>query len=75
VLTGEENIWLYVTGKPEALSEEALRSLHARYRLGTGRYGWERYHTRFDLTKEPHEPNRFGWGWLCICERGAYPQL
>jgi uncharacterized protein len=61
VLTGEENIWLYFTGKLDALSEEALRSLHARYRLGMGRYGWERYHTRFDLTKEPHEPNRFGW--------------
>jgi uncharacterized protein len=61
VLTGEENIWLYFTGKLDALSEEALRSLHARYRLGTGRYGWERYHARFDLTKEPHEPNRFGW--------------
>jgi secreted PhoX family phosphatase len=26
-----------------------------------GRYGWERYHARFDLTQEPHEPNRFGW--------------
>jgi uncharacterized protein len=61
VLTGEENIWLYFTGKPEALSEEALRSLHTRYRLGMGRYGWERYHERFDLMKEPHEPNRFGW--------------
>jgi secreted PhoX family phosphatase len=61
VLTGEENIWLYFTGKLDALAEEALRSLHARYRLGTGRYGWERYHPRFDLTQEPHEPNRFGW--------------
>ena len=61
VLTGEENLWLYFTGKLEAVSEEALRSLHARYRLGMGRYGWERYHARFDLTKEPHEPNRFGW--------------
>jgi uncharacterized protein len=61
VLTGEENIWFYFAGKPETLSEEALRSLHARYRLGTSRHGWERYHARFNLIKEPHEANRFGW--------------
>jgi uncharacterized protein len=61
VLTDEENIWLYFAGKPETLSEEALRSLHARYRLGTSRHGCERYRARFKLIKEPHEANRFGW--------------
>jgi secreted PhoX family phosphatase len=24
-------------------------------------YGWARFHERFDLGKEPNEPNRFGW--------------
>jgi uncharacterized protein len=61
VLSGEENFWLYFSGKPEDLSAETLHGLHTRYRLGAGRYGWGRYHDRFDLTKEPHEPNRFGW--------------
>jgi secreted PhoX family phosphatase len=61
VLTGEENIWLYFTGKVEDVPDEALRSLHLRYRLGAGRYVWGRYHDRFDLRQEPHEPNRFGW--------------
>jgi uncharacterized protein len=61
VLTGEENIWLYFTGKVDDVADEALRRLHMRYRLGTGRYVWGRYHDRFDLRKEPHEPNRFGW--------------
>ena len=61
VLTGEENIWLYFTGKVDDVADEALRRLHMRYRLGTGRYVWGRYHDRFDLRQEPHEPNRFGW--------------
>jgi secreted PhoX family phosphatase len=59
--TGEENIGFYFTGKLDDLPDEALRGLHTRYRLGGGRYVWGRDHDRFDLRKEPHEPNRFGW--------------
>jgi hypothetical protein len=29
--------------------------------VGTGRYGWGLHYDRFDLRKEPYEPNRFGW--------------
>ena len=29
--------------------------------LGTPAYAWGKYYDRFDLTKEPNEPNRFGW--------------
>ncbi|MBI4413016.1 MAG: PhoX family phosphatase [candidate division NC10 bacterium] len=61
ILTGEENIHNYFTGKAEEMTDATLRTLHARYGVGTGRYGWGRYHDRFDLKKEPHEPNRFGW--------------
>lgn len=61
ILTGEENIHNYFTGKPDEMTDPALKTLHGRYGVGTGRYGWARYHDRFDLKKDPHEPNRFGW--------------
>lgn len=61
ILTGEENIQNYFTGKADEMTDPALRALHGRYGVGTGRYGWARYHDRFDLKKDPHEPNRFGW--------------
>lgn len=33
-----------------------------RYGIGgTGRYAYEKFDTRFDLSKEPNEPNRHGW--------------
>jgi secreted PhoX family phosphatase len=35
---------------------------HARWGMRkAGFYQWERFDTRFDATKEPNEPNRFGW--------------
>ncbi|MBI4391888.1 MAG: PhoX family phosphatase [candidate division NC10 bacterium] len=61
ILTGEENIHYYFTGRTADLANPALRALHKRYGVGAGWYGWARYHDRFDLKKEPHEPNRFGW--------------
>jgi hypothetical protein len=61
ILTGEENIQHYFTGKPEDVSDPALQTIHKRYGIGTGRYGWGRYHDRFDMKKEPNEANRFGW--------------
>jgi secreted PhoX family phosphatase len=60
-LTGEENIWLYFEGRPEDVADPALRALHERYNLGRPRYRWGRHQPRFDLRREPHEPNRFGW--------------
>ncbi|MFB3817167.1 MAG: PhoX family phosphatase [Candidatus Methylomirabilales bacterium] len=61
VLTGEENIHNYFTGKAEEMADPALQALHKRYGIGTGRYGWGAYHARFDMRQEPHEANRFGW--------------
>jgi secreted PhoX family phosphatase len=61
VLTGEENIQNYFTGKAEEVADPALQALHRRYGVGTGRYGWARFLDRFDLKKDAHEPNRFGW--------------
>jgi secreted PhoX family phosphatase len=60
-LSGEENLWLYFEGKPDEVADAGLRALHQRYGIGAARYGWGRHHGRFDLRREPHEPNRFGW--------------
>jgi len=64
ILTGEENIQNYFSGKLGAVPDTRLQAIHKRYGIGTdrGRYmSWGRYHDRFDLRKEPNEPNRFGW--------------
>lgn len=59
VLIAEENFHTYFRGDP-ARTNEARN--FARYGIrGRGRYAWARYHDRFDIGKEPNEPNRFGW--------------
>ena len=60
ILTGEENIYNYFRGKA---ADASIGELHQRYGIaGRGRYmSWGLYENRFDLAKEPHEPNRFGW--------------
>ena len=58
VLTAEENIHQYFSGTPEG--PEAAN--HARMGIaGKPRYSWGRHVDRFDVAKEPNEPNRFGW--------------
>ncbi len=65
-LSGEENIHGYFIGEEageEARGEEddpgALA--YTRYGIPGGSYAWGRFHDRFNVTKEPNEPNRFGW--------------
>ena len=57
-LTAEENFHGYFSGDPKGLPEE--KSLK-RYGVPGGWYGWAKFHDRFDIAKEPNEPNRFGW--------------
>ena len=60
VLTCEENIHNMFSGDPASVPGEAAAL--ARYRItGRERYTWGRFHARFNLNREPHEPNRFGW--------------
>ncbi|MFN8074542.1 MAG: PhoX family phosphatase [Kineosporiaceae bacterium] len=65
VLSGEENINQYFVGGdgvPEADKPALARygiSTTARYPSGSRK--WERAQERFDLSKHPHEANRFGW--------------
>ncbi|WP_328302338.1 PhoX family protein [Actinomycetospora sp. NBC_00405] len=58
VLTGEENIDQYFANG-EVVGDPAL----VRYGMDGGATDrkWERVDPRFDLTREPTEPNRFGW--------------
>lgn len=59
VLTGEENLQNYFTGDAAKGAEAAAWK---RYGVnGRGRYIWGRYFDRFNLDREPNEPNRFGW--------------
>ena len=59
VLIAEENFHQYFRGSADAGAEAANYK-----RMGiTPRpaYDWARIHDRFDVAKEPNEPNRFGW--------------
>lgn len=59
VLTCEENFDPYFMG---TLTDSRETENYSRYGLGTQLwYGWGRFEERFDVGKEPHEPNRFGW--------------
>ena len=58
-LSCEENFNGYFFGKLPATHPENAN--YKRYGIGTPAYGWAKFHDRFDLAKEPHEPNRFGW--------------
>ncbi|TXL72324.1 PhoX family phosphatase [Vineibacter terrae] len=60
-LHGEENFHNYFSGDAPADSEAGARK---RYGVGTSGRGyawWGRQIDRFNLAKEPNEPNRFGW--------------
>lgn len=59
VLTCEENFHGYFSGDFEKHPESAALK---RYNFGTQLwYAWGRHFERFNLDKEPNEPNRFGW--------------
>jgi secreted PhoX family phosphatase len=60
MLTAEENIQNYFSGDAGKGPEAAARK---RYNItGKGRYAdWGRYFDRWNLDKEPNEPNRWGW--------------
>lgn len=59
VLSGEENFNGYFRGDAKKTPEERN---HTRY--GVSAWKWSpfgRHYDRFDVEKEPNEPNRFGW--------------
>ncbi|TRW97492.1 PhoX family phosphatase [Paracoccus sp. M683] len=58
-IMAEENIHGYFMGELPADHPEAAN--YKRLGLPEGTYAWGRYHDRFDVSKDPNEPNRFGW--------------
>ncbi len=69
VLTCEENFNTYFGGDAAKAGAEARN--HQRHGIAPHdrpRYAWARHHERFDIDKEPNEPNRFGW----VCEIDPY---
>ncbi len=59
VLIAEENFHQYFGGHPAETPEAAN---HARLGIkGEPEYQWAKFFERFDVEKEPNEPNRFGW--------------
>lgn len=58
-IMAEENFHGYFTGiLPEGHAETQN---YQRFGVPGGSYDWGKYHDRFDLSKDPNEPNRFGW--------------
>ncbi|HEX2147490.1 MAG TPA: PhoX family phosphatase, partial [Pseudorhizobium sp.] len=58
-IMAEENFHGYFMGELPADHPEAAN--YERYGVPEGSYEWGRFYDRFDLSKEPNEPNRFGW--------------
>lgn len=58
-LMAEENFNGNFLGKLPADHPEAAN--HERYGVPGGWYQWGRHFDRYDVSKEPNEPNRFGW--------------
>jgi secreted PhoX family phosphatase len=71
-LTAEENFHGYFSADtpdfvdklrvagPSGTGGAEARS-YLRNRIPSAWYNWGSYHTRFNVEREPHEPNRFGW--------------
>ncbi len=60
VLSGEENFNQYFEASNGR--DPAYETSYDRYGItGSAGRGWHKVDPRFDLSKEPHEPFRFGW--------------
>jgi len=58
-LMAEENFHGYFRGDLPEGHREAEN--YKRYGAPAGWYNWGQHHDRFDVSKEPNEPYRFGW--------------
>lgn len=58
-LMAEENLQFYFGGTLREDHPEAAN--YKRLRVPKPLYRWLEFYDRFDVSKEPNEPNRFGW--------------
>ena len=58
-LMAEENFNGNFLGK--MADDHPEKANHDRYGVAGGWYQWGRHFDRYDISKEPNEPNRFGW--------------
>lgn len=58
ILFAEENFNGYFGGE---LADPAEQRSHDRYGISDSWYAWYLHHDRFNVGKDPHEPNKFGW--------------
>lgn len=63
ILTCEENFNQYFANNDKLPTTDPRKAIHQRYGLpgGATERLWEKFHDRFDVSKEPNEPFRFGW--------------
>jgi uncharacterized protein len=58
-LMAEENFHGYFMG--DVAENDPQAAAYKRYGVPSAWYAWGTVHERFDVAKEPNEPNRFGW--------------
>jgi len=58
-LMAEENFNYYFLGAPPDGHPESRN--HERYGVPAGLFQWGRHFDQYELSKEPNEPNRYGW--------------
>jgi len=63
IVSAEENFNQYFANLGALPNSDPRKAMHTRYGLPTGasERKWENYYTRFDVSKEPNEPFRFGY--------------
>lgn len=63
VVTAEENFHQYFAHLKYLDPKDPRAAIHKRYGIPNeaSERGWELYHSRFDVSREPNEPFRFGW--------------
>jgi len=61
ILTCEEGSADFFSGHVDRHPDRAHMERNHYESSPYGRYGWSRFHERFDFDKHPNEPNRFEW--------------
>lgn len=64
VVSGEENFQQYFANLGLLAEDNPAYASHARFDIpeGSSERRWEEFYERFDVSNEPNEPFRFGWG-------------